>query len=1390
MCPKIRLAVIWLLCMHTTLYAQTGQYKFSHLDITNGLSDNHINCVFKDRQGYMWFGTTAGGLSRYNGYNFRIFRHDVKDSCSLGENYVMSISQGPDGLLWIFTKSGTSVYNPVTEKFSNNIAAILARYKIIAAQISSIKQDKAGNFWFLAKNQGLYFYDPVKHFTEFFCGSAGSRVQLHSNFVTAIAPDQLGYIWLIYDDGTVDKLNANTGSLISRYDAVARANPAKQLTYNLLVDDQQTLWIYSSAMPTGVYCYNVIKNTCSFYSKDTPGSRLTSNIINNIVQADDNKMWIGTDHGGIDVFDRVTHKVTYLEARADDPSSLSGDCGNLYKDDDNIIWVGTFKQGINYYHSSIIQFPLMRHFVTDKNSLPYDDVNTFAEDDRHNLWIGTNGGGLLYYDRTKNTYKQYRHDPADPNSLSNDVIIRLLIDHEHKLWIGTYFGGMDCYDGKKFTHYRHNDKIPGSISDDRVYTIIEDAQNKLWAGTFAGGLNIFDRATNTFRHPKYPMASEYTSIICQDKQGNMWIGRDKGIDVILKKTNAVRHYSYISGNPNSLADDDVNVIVQDSRGLMWIGTKDGLSIIDGQSGKFVDVEKNVGVPATNVSNIVEDNNGVMWLSTTDGLASIRLTGAANNYSYQVNKYNEFDGLQGREFNLYASLKTSSGEIAFGGAHGFNLFDPRKISVFKPQQNLLFTDFQLFNQSVAAGDTMDGRVILTKSISQTSAITLKHQENVFAIEFAACNYFNPDKVDYQYMLSGFDKNWITTTGNNRKVTYTNLDAGDYTFKVRAKNINNPQSASMITLKITVLPPFWATGLAYFIYFVVIVGALLFIRHRGIMKLKRQFEATHAQLEAERKIANEREQARRLHRLDLMKIKFFTNISHEFRTPLTLILSPLDNLIKMADKPEERQHLQTIKRNGRRLLNLVNQLLDFRKMEYNELKLAMNKGDIIQFIRDVFSSFNDIANQKQIQYHFESEVYSLVINFDHDKIERVFFNLLSNAFKFTPPGGHVSVILSLASPEKHIDGKKWLEIKVIDTGIGVSKENQERIFERFFQDDLPENLLNQGSGIGLSITREFVKMHKGTIEIDSETDYGTCFTITLPVTEQYEKQAIEEPLLELPPRPAPKNIDELPGTNKKPAILLIEDNDDLRFYLKDNLKNIFHIIEAVNGKDGWQKALAQHPKLIVSDVNMPGMNGVELCRKIKGDSRTSHIPIILLTALTAEADQMAGLESGASDYVVKPFNFEILLSRIHNLLKMQQMLKDTYQKQVEIQAQDIAVVSEDDKFLKNALDYIEQNMANPNLSVESLSSHLNVSRGSLYKKLLALTGKTPVDCIRTIRLKRATHLLAKSHRAIANVAYDVGFNNPAYFAKVFREEYGMLPSEYIIEVRSKEQEGVLA
>ncbi|HEY5327481.1 MAG TPA: two-component regulator propeller domain-containing protein [Mucilaginibacter sp.] len=1381
---KVYLWFMLFMAGQQCVFAQNDQYKFSHLDITNGLSDNQVNCVFKDYEGFMWFGTTSG-LNRYDGYKFTIFRHDPKDPGSLGENHVMNIYEGPEKKLWVFLHSAISIYNPTTEKFSNNIADELARYHIPTDQITIIKKDYEGNFWFATNGRGLYCYHPQTNSTVSYSSLPNSKIVLHSDFIRDIAFAPQNCIWLIYNDGIVDQLDSKSNKIINRYYGIAKAINTNPPVYSMTIDNQRDLWIYSSEAPIGIFCLNTRNYTLLRLNKDTSATRLNSDIINNVVQADDNKILIGTDHGGINIFDPLTHKVTYLINHEDDSKSLSGNSIHLYKDDSGIIWAGTFKQGINYYHSGIMQFPLYKHFITDKKSLPFEDVNCFAEDAAGNLWIGTNGGGLIYFNRVTNTYTQYKHDPADLNSLSNDIVVSLFIDHEHKLWIGTYFGGLERFDGKGFIHYRHNDKIPGSITDDRVYSIIEDSDKNLWVGTFAGGLNILDRKSNTFRHPVYRMYSDYTSVLLEDKQQNIWIGTDKGIDIIIKKTNKVKHYFFVNQNRNSLISVDVNAIVEDRRGLIWVGTKDGLSVFDTKANKFLTVDDGIIFPSTNVSNILEDKEGKMWISTTNGLISIKLAKKGGKYGFQLNNFNEFDGLQGRGFNLYAALKLRDGELLFGGAHGFNLFDPGKINTLKLKQNLVFTDFQLFNKSVAPGDSIKGDVILTKSISETKSLILNHNENVFSIEFAACDYFTPDQIKYQYTLEGFDKGWITSPGSDRKATYTNLNAGDYIFKVRAQNTNSTGEGSLITLKIRVLPPFWKTPMAYLTYLLIVAGLVFYIRHKGITKIKRQFENKQAEMEAERQIENEREEGRRMHQLDLMKIKFFTNVSHEFRTPLSLILSPIDDLIKTVDKPDQQHQLAMIQRNGKRLLNLVNQLLDFRNMEYNELKLCLTQGDIVKFISEVSSSFEDVAHQKQIQYVFESEVYAFITNFDHDKIERILFNLLSNAFKFTPSGGHISVLLSLSYANGFDDKQKNLSIKVIDTGIGIPIESQEKIFERFFQDNMPESLLNKGSGIGLSITKEFIKLHGGTIKIESEPDYGTCFIIEIPVGEQTEMALADTAPQEGPSYRVLKNTDDTAGTSKKPTILLVEDNEDLRFYLKDNLKHSFHIIEAVNGKDGWQKALALHPKLIVSDINMPEMNGLELCKKIKADNRTAHIPVILLTALTAEHEQLAGLDSGATDYIVKPFNFEILLSKIQNQMRMQQTMKQTFQKQFEIVPKDIVVVSEDDKFLKNAIEHIEKNITNANFSVEELSSNLNLSRVSLYKKLLTLTGKTPVDCIRTIRLKRAVQLLEKSKLSIANVAYEVGFNNAAYFAKVFKEEFGMLPSEYIVRMKEKEE-----
>jgi signal transduction histidine kinase/DNA-binding response OmpR family regulator len=921
---------------------------------------------------------------------------------------------------------------------------------------------------------------------------------------------------------------------------------------------------------------------------------------------------------------------------------------------------------------------------------------------------------------------------------------------------------------------------------------MEDSQQRLWIGTFSSGMDRFDRASNKFVHYKptgyHSVHCAYVCDLVEAKNGDIWIATSSGLDVLEKKTGDFsRHYFHNNAEPlTSLSNDNTIAITEDSRGLIWVTTREGLDYYDPVNRVFTTLRKEDGLPDNIIVSIVEDRQHNLWVGTPNGLCHIIVDKdkQSGKLTFQFRNYNEPDGLQGREFNEYAAYATREGELIFGGANGFNMFMPQEISNVYYDPLLVITDLQMFNKSIGVGEKLNGHVILPQSIYETKQITLKYDENVFAIEFAALNFFSTSKLHYAYALEGFNNEWFIADDKTHKATYTNLDPGDYTFKVRTINENGTWSKEGVFLKIKILPPFWRTPFAYVSY-VLLFAASLYVARRMVLKRAR----------AKFALEQERMEAQRLHDLDMMKIRFFTNVSHDFRTPLSLIITPLDKIIKNASEPAQKHQFQMIHRNARRLLNLVNQLLDFRKMEMQELKLNLAKGDIIHFIKNISYSFTDLAEKKNITFSYNSSIARFVTQFDHDKIERILFNLLSNAFKFTPGNGSVSVELS----GKDIDDGKLLEIKVKDTGIGIPPEKHEKIFERFFQNDMPGNIVSQGSGIGLAITKEFVKLHNGSITVESETNKGSCFCLLLSLKSVESLSAeftpdSDERAIDMAPlydelnsnneqTPIDANAKSKDKVAKKPSVLIVEDNDDLRFYLKDNLKQYFSITEAANGKAGWQKALASHPDLIVSDINMPDMNGIELCRKIKGDKRTSFVPVILLTALTGEEQQLKGLETGASDYITKPFNFEILLSKIRNLLAQQETVKRTYQKHVNAGPSEIHIESAEEKFVQQVLEVIEKNIANPDFSVEELSRELYMSRVALYKKMLALTFKTPIEFIRSIRLQRAAQLLEKSKLTIAEIAYEVGFNDPKYFSRFFKAEFNMLPSTYQAEKRKE-------
>ncbi|MEO6632911.1 MAG: two-component regulator propeller domain-containing protein, partial [Mucilaginibacter sp.] len=1299
-----------------------------------------------------------------DGYTFKVFKHDVSNKNSINDDFITNICEGPGKKLWITTRAGYCFYDPETEQFNSDISSVvnplkLPGYPLVTRILRSGKSD----VWFLCPQAGLYRYNELKKTTRRYYHHHNSNPSLYSNSVTDIVQDTTGNIWLAYDDGVVEMFDIKRNAITYHTDIFNKAANNKNKNYSITVDSDGDLWVFNSNSESGAYYYSPQTGRFQHITKESAGMRLTSNIITNIIQGDDGLMWISTDHGGINVLDKKNFRITYLLNREDDAKSLGQNTATLYKDNTGIIWAGTFKEGISYYHKNIIRFPLYRHFASDPESLSFEDVDKFIEDKNGNLWIGTNGGGLIYFNRGTGKYKQYKHDPENTNSLNNDIIVSLCIDREQKLWIGTYFGGLDCFDGKTFTHYQHNDKVANSIADDRIWSILEDSAGRLWIGTFDGGLEIFDRSKKIFYHPYNQTAIRcpYVSAIFEDKQGNIWVGGYFGVDVILKNERRVIHYQK-NNNENSLTSSNINSITQDSRGLMWIATRGGLSMLNPKTKLFTSFTKRNGLADNQALNILEDNRGAMGVSTSNGLDRITLIPGNGAYGFRFENFDETDGLQGREFNVNAALKTSKGELIFGGGHGFNIFDPLSIHPNIDNPKLIFTDFQLFNRSIAPNEELNGHVILSKAISATHEITLNHSENVFTIEFAALDFINPNKITHQYMLENFDKGWLNANNAIRKATYTNLDGGDYIFKVRAINTEGVRTPESIALKIKVLPPFWKSTLAYIIYLALVAAILLLIRRRGIQKIREQF----AEEKEKQLIELERQEVKRMRELDQLKIKFLTNVSHEFRTPLSLIMAPVDNMINHADAGQKQQ-LNMIRRNAKRLLNLVNQLLDFRKMEVQELKLHSKPGDIAKFIKEISFSFTDIASEKGIGFAFDSDIETLKTCFDHDKIERILFNLLSNAFKFTSKGGHVSVLLNRAREITTPDNPDLIEIKVIDTGIGIPYEKHDKIFERFFQHDVPESLINQGSGIGLSITREFVKMHGGEITVESQPDHGSCFIIRLPVA---AVNSTPSALVDNSENPEYLNGTEIEKNNeclkrqyanKKPVVLLVEDNDDFRFYLKDNLKDTFFIIEASNGREGWQKALSQHPDIMVSDISMPEMNGIDLCKKVKDDKRTMHIPVILLTALTGEEEQLKGLEIGANDYMTKPFNFEILLSKIKNLLTLHDSFKRTYKKQMNVQLHETAIESDDEKLLRSIVDYIEQNILNYNLSVEELSRQMNMSRVSLYKKMLMITGKSPVEFIRSIRLKKAVYLLENSQMNISQISYEVGFNTPKYF-----------------------------
>ncbi|OCX54101.1 hypothetical protein BEL04_07485 [Mucilaginibacter sp. PPCGB 2223] len=1345
--------------------------NFTSLTIKEGLPSNIVHAIVKDRHGLMWFGT-ANGLSRFDGTNYYIYRHETEKPYSLPGNEILSLCADREGKIWIGSgANGLSYYDRAMDRIVP-YTGDGSWPNIIHISPRAIIEDHLGNIW-LGTYGDCRMIDPkTGHITQIII--PGIRKLDESFVVLSLLEGKDHRIWIGTNKGLY--LFEPKAKTFTRF-ANIPGDPASlsdNLVKSIIQDQAGNIWIgtyngLDKMLPGGHFQ--------TYRHNRDPGKSISSDAVFALSEDKQGKIWIGTEEG-VDIYDPGSATFRNLHPDPRNVFSLHNkSVRSIFIDKGDIYWVGTFGGGVAKYNKNTPLFNLKQSNPFDPFGLRSPMVTSFAEKGNGPIYIGTDGAGMgtagagiEIFDRVSGLCRPLKLVSKLHRQLL--TIFSLYFDRKGFLWAGTYHDGVFRINTATGQYEQIIcDGTASGLSHNDVTSIIEDNFGNFWIGTLGGGIDVYNPQTKkmerfnkrqtsgAFNNQLLPL-NGFISCIVKSPTGEMWIGSvGDGVVMFDPKTKHMEHYTKDKNNiPYDIADN----LFFDSSGTLWISTELGLGRFDRATARTALYTEKDGLANAAVKCVTEDKTGMLWISTEQGISS---------FDRQTRKFRNFNGdngVQQGSFYSRAVLRTPDGDIYFGGHDGFNFFNPQSLPKQGTSGPVLLTDLKISNQSVAPSEDAP----IQEQLTTAKEINLKYGMN-FAISYVALNFTAPKQNQFAYRLVGFDKEW-NYVRKGKTANYTNIDPGNYVFQVKASSDGEHWTSPPTEIKVFVAPPIWRTSYAYIIYLLLLGTILFLLRRRGIQKIRQEFATEQEKI----RIAQERREAERLHELDLLKIKFLTDLSHEFRTPISLIVAPVENLLQKRLATESREDIEMINRNARRLLNMVNQLLDFRKMEEQELKLNLQAADVITFAKDAGNSFKDLAAKKKISFSIECKSDCWYAEFDHDKLERIIFNLLSNAFKFTPAEGEVTLQAEITG----IDNENpCLTITVTDTGTGIPANELQKIFERFYQHQT-NDVMNQGTGIGLSITKEFVELHGGHIRAEN-MERGSRFVVKIPmpgVAENITEDVLDILLPDLEPELDAINSGIVSGdavANQKTTVLLVEDNDEFRSYLVGHLKQYYHIVEAANGKEGWQKTLSAHPQLIVSDINMPLMNGIDLSRKVKADKRTSHIPVILLTAMTGEEDQLKGLQSGASDYLSKPFNFQILNTKIGNLLDLNRTLKDTYSKQIQLTGKEVVAESTNLKLLNSIMKYIEDKLSDSDLSVEELSKHVGMSRGSLYYKLIELTGLTPIEYIRTVKLEKAAALLEISDYNVAQIAYMTGFGTPSYFSRMFKNKYGMVPSEYL-------------
>jgi signal transduction histidine kinase/ligand-binding sensor domain-containing protein/DNA-binding response OmpR family regulator len=1325
-----KLLFCFLFLFHSfSVGSQPNHLKFDNYRIENGLSNNMVHCAFQDSKGWMWFGT-AEGLNRFDGYNFVWYMSDAKDSTKLKGNSVRCIYEDNKGFLWFGSGvGGVSRFDRKTGVFKNYLDD---------KSVTAIKALDDNNLW-LSTTSGLYLLNTSTGKSKVFQKS-NKEGWIHNDSINDIeyGPDKK--LWIATYKGlyVYDKTTNKFNSIIYQDGNVE--DEAISIFF-----DNENAWI--GTYYSGFYIYNLKTKSVEHLIPDSRSER--SKTVRKIMKDQKGIYWIGT-RGGLYLYDKETRKFSFYSYSDREQSSLGNNSiADIIRDSHNNMWLAT-RGGISLMASDKQAFKHYKSIEGDNSYLNNKEIYAFWLENNQNLWIGTESGGINILNFQTGKY-QYITRGANPK-LESNTIKCFEPDNQGNLWVGSFLGGISVIDIKSRTIKRSflkNVFDNNSISDNRVWTIHRDINGNMWIGS-DGGLDMCNIKTGKIEHYSQLIKGKPALWISEDKEHDLWISTSKFIYVYNVSTHKVKEINAPGRE-----------LFIDSKNRYWLTTNyKGLILVDKNKGPLKFYDTSNGIIGKRTYCIFEDKQGFLWISTSAGLSKF------DPEKEKAVSYDVFDGLQNDQFNYGAGLKLPSGELIFGGVNGFNIFNPEDIKPQKESYPLVFTDFRIFYKPVPISDNRDA--ILHKDISLTQSITIPYDQNVFQIDFALLNYSKSLQNKYSYMLEGFDKTW-NNAGNQHSVVYTNLNPGKYILKVKAHNSGIEGADPEISLNIRVTPPFYGT-VFFKILMVIIVFAIVYFLLQILMyrnKIKQE-------------VVLERIKARQIHELDLIKMKFFTNISHEIRTPLTLILGPTDRLLnETLSENETKSLLSLIHRNAGQLLKLVNQLLDFRKVESGNLKLDLKKGDIVSFVKSIISSFDQMAVNKGVSLKINTVQNEIFSFFDSDKLEKIVNNLLSNAIKYTNRGGTVAVSISLIldsiDDSRDSADTRFIEIVVKDTGIGINENNLRKIFNRFFQvNEMPDQT---GSGLGLTFTRELVKLHKGKINVESVPQKGSRFVVLLPLLLDDSNEIIGS-ISNSENKPCESfDKDEIDDSASEKLLLVIDDNQDVRYYIRSHFEPEFKVIEAADGKEGLNTSFKFIPDIIIADIMMPGIDGIDLCRKIKKDERTSHIPVILLTALTDRESVQQGLGAGADDYITKPFDMSLLHIKVDNLLMLRRSLQMKYSGEVILQPKNVSIVSPDEKFLRKAVETVEKFMDDADLDTDKFAQILGVSRMQLYRKIGALTDMTVKDFIREIRLKRAAQLLVQNKINVSEVAYAVGFKDLSHFRRCFRQQYGMTATEYI-------------